>query len=136
MLLVFDDEHGATDGGAPDGLRRGGAQDRRHRQLLFERSGGQINSERRSLSDAALDVDKSPVVLDDAVRDRKPEAGAFAGLLGGKKGLEDAPAYRLVHSLARIRDLDDEISLLRGAAAVGARRLGDFGPERQSAPAR
>ena len=46
---------------------------------------GQGDCERRSFSLTALHLDVAPVVLDEAVTDRKAQADTFDLALGGKK---------------------------------------------------
>src|SRR6185369_6401085 len=58
------------------------------------------NSERRSFSLFAADIDKSVVLLDNAIHDRKSKAGPLADLLGGEEWFKDSFPGFLVHSEA------------------------------------
>ena len=50
---------------------------------------GQQDGERGALAAGGIDADASAVLLDDAVADRKAQAGALADFLGSEKGLEN-----------------------------------------------
>jgi hypothetical protein len=73
----------------------------------------------------ALDLDPTPVGLDDAVNHRQPQAGAV-NALGGEEGLEDASERDLVHADSLVGDPQDGPS----AARLVRRSQGDAAARR------
>src|SRR5687767_12130095 len=84
----------------------------RRAHLFGER---QTDGEARALADLAVAGDRAAVFLHDAVRDREPEAGALANLLGREERIVDARQLLGRNARAGVADFDDR------AAAVLAR---------------
>jgi len=59
-------------------------------------------SEGGTFADFAIHHNPALVLLNDAVDGGQPEAGAFAGFLGGEKGFEQMAQGRAVHATAGI----------------------------------
>src|SRR5438105_3710155 len=64
----------------------------------------QIHAERGAVADAAVDLDETAALLDDAVNCRQSQARALAQRLGAEERLKDARLRRLVHAGAGIGD--------------------------------
>src|SRR5436190_10242997 len=88
-------------------------KNRLRRKLLHRR---QLDQEVRPPAAVGLDGDVSAVLLDDAVRDRKPEAGSGADLLRREERVED-PLLELPRDPgARVRELDPDPVGVGGSA--------------------
>src|SRR6266481_1790588 len=57
----------------------------------------------------AVDIEKTPVALDDPQHRREPKPGAFANLFGGEKGLENLFEKGGRYAHPRIRDGDHHV---------------------------
>ena len=64
----------------------------------------QINPERGSDADFAINVDVAAALLDDAVHHRQPQARSLADAFGGEEGLKDARLHFRRHAAAGIAD--------------------------------
>src|SRR5688572_24999642 len=74
---------------------------------------GQVDMERRPFAGHTFEVDEAAMVFDDFIADRKPQAGAFADLLGREKGFEDPCAVRLLDAAAGIANVNpDRVGIL------------------------
>ena len=69
---------------------------------------GQPDGEADSFARSGLDLDRASVLLDDAVADRKAEAGPLADGLGGEERVEDPLADRRLDAAAGVGDLDPD----------------------------
>src|SRR5438876_1094773 len=78
----------------------------------------QDDAKRRPATGNALDLDRPPVALDDAVRDREAEAGPDANSLGGEARVEDARQVLRGDTTSAVGDLDDHAPEMRGAAVA------------------
>jgi hypothetical protein len=61
---------------------------------------GQIDPESGTLAGFTVNIDKPFVLFDDAVDCRRPQAGAFAYILGGKKWFKQVLKGVFIHAAA------------------------------------
>src|SRR5436189_2950431 len=80
-------------------------EDRLRWELLHHR---QLDQEVRTAATARLDADVPAVLLDDAVGDRQPEAGAGPDLLRREERVEDPLLELLRNSGAGVRETDPD----------------------------
>src|SRR3954471_24857021 len=83
----------------------------------LERGQRQHHGEARADAGARVDLDASAMRLDDAVADRKAEAGSLAGLLGGEERVEDLRQHVLRDAPPVVGDLDGHMSRIGRARA-------------------
>ena len=112
--LVFHQQNGFV---APRGGRRRSFRTRLPGLALVT---GQIDRERCPLPRLAVHVDKTVVLLDDAIHSSQPQAGAFARVLGGEKRFEQFVQCFLVHTTAVIADGEPQIFPGRKARVIFA----------------
>ena len=97
LLLIFDEEH------------RLGPADRGHLDRGFHLQAGlvrarQVDLERRSLPELAVDPDVAAALLNDSEYGRQSQPRALALLFRGEEGLENALLGRFVHAGSGIAD--------------------------------
>ncbi len=74
----------------------------------------QVDPEGRAPSRCTLDGDVASVLLDDPVHGGEPEAASLLGRLGREEGLEDPLARLLVHPVAGVARLEQDVRPARG----------------------
>ena len=110
--------------GDQDGLMAAAHVARRRRRVDdLPRLLGQEDAKRGALAGLRLDLEKPPVLLDDAVDHGQPETGAPAHLLGGEERLEDASARLVTHARAGVTHLEPDVAPGLGARVARERRL-------------
>ncbi len=94
----------------------------------------ELNSEHRSYSDRAVDLDRPSMPLDNAMNNREPQPRAFTHIFGRKKRIEDAWQDLSINALTIVRNgynhlflitLGRDPNLRVSSADNGLRRIGD-----------
>ena len=111
---------------------------RRFRRCMIGECGfqrGQVNAEEASLAAFAVHVNKSTVLLDDAIDGDQPHSGPLAAFLGREERFKDPLARCGVHAHAGIGHGKNAVSAGRDqriGPAVGAVEFHHFGFDQQS----